>query len=174
MDWEKLLWDSSRRTIDEAAEVLAANDELFPEAIELAHKEKKSISARAARAVFYCSENNPEMIEPYTGLLIETIPHLENESVAGTWLAIFAKIRLPENEDQIGHLTKICFDMLERKCKRISLKVYAVETIYKISQLLPELKNELILVIENTAPYSQLAYKSHGERILKKLYKEIG
>ena len=48
-----------------------------------------------------------------------------------------------------------------------------MEIIYKISQLYPEIKNELISTVENMMPRSSFGIKSRGRKLLKKLYREV-
>ena len=49
-----------------------------------------------------------------------------------------------------------------------------MDILYALSNIEPELKKELALIIKRQMPYSPPAFQARGSKILKKLYKEIG
>jgi hypothetical protein len=168
-DWEKELWDSSRNTIDRVAAIVGSSPALFKEMFELAIKENDKTSRRASRVIFACSEKSPELVKPYLKKIIEMLEPRHNESLRRDFFRIFAEVTLPDDEEALGRLINYCFDCLNSITKQVSLKVYCLEILYKITLKEPELKKELALTIESIMPYSSMAFVSRGRRALKKM-----
>ena len=81
-------------------------------------------------------------------------------------------VDIPENmwEDCLNH----CFKYLESGDEPVAIKVFSMTILYNLSNKIPEIKNELKILIENQLPFSSAGYKSRGSKILKKLNMETG
>jgi hypothetical protein len=174
IDWAGLLCDSSKLTVVRGAEAIETDAALFAEAIDLALADKKKLSQRAARSAVLAAIRYPFLARPHSGRLIRAIGELKNESIIFAFLKMFSEIELPEDEDETGHLMKLCFDFMEKPVERIAIRIYAIEILYRITCRYPELKNELGLMIKHLMPHSPPAFQSRGSRILKKLKNETG
>jgi len=169
MNFEDLLYDSSRRTVESAAEIISADPNIFEEAVNLALSNKSTISARAARAVYFSANRHPEMIKPYLYPIISALANLENDSIKQNLLKILTEHELPDDEKCLTMLINSCFEWIDSVDSKPAIKVYSLEILYKISLQIPELQNELIFTIENQIDQSSAAFKVRGGRILKKL-----
>jgi hypothetical protein len=49
------------------------------------------------------------------------------------------------------------------------VKVFGMTVLANLCEKLPELKNELRIIIEDQMPYGSAGFKSRGSKILKKL-----
>jgi hypothetical protein len=67
----------------------------------------------------------------------------------------------------------MCFDWLVSAKESVAVKVYAMEILYRISQVEPELKKELADSIEWRISEGTPGFKHRGLKTLKKLYKEM-
>jgi len=85
------------------------------------------------------------------------------------FLRIFVSCALPDDEDEMGKLAQICFDFMEKNWEKAAIKIYCIDILFRISELEPELKPELSLIIEKEIPYNSVAFRSRGTKILKKL-----
>ncbi|MFP4527445.1 MAG: hypothetical protein ACLFQX_02770 [Candidatus Kapaibacterium sp.] len=174
LDWLGIFNDSSKRTVIKGADTIGADGGLFHEALHLALEDRPKYSVRAARSVVFAAERYPFLAHPHRGIIIFAMERMKNESLLFTFLKLFTFIELPDSEEEIGHLMKLCFDTMERPVERIAVRVYALETLYRISEIIPEIKNELGLLIVHLAPHSPPAFQSRGSQILKKLRRETG
>ena len=127
---------------------------------------------RASRAAIFCVEKHPHLIVPYLNKIIKLLP--DDESVRKNFMKILAETPLDFTEDQLGILVDSCFEMLLSDKFSIANKVYSMELLYKISEIEPGLKIELISAIEEQIPKGSSGIKAIGKGLLKKLYRETG
>jgi hypothetical protein len=172
MNFEEQLVDSSRLIADLVAKNVGDNKEYFKELMELSFSGKPKISMRASRVATLCVEKYPFLIEPYLDKIIYSLP--DDESIRKNFLKVLAEAELKFSEDQLGYLFDNCFEMLISDKSSIATKVYTMQILYKISQIEPDLKIELISAIEEQVPKGSSGVKYFGRAILKKLYREVG
>jgi hypothetical protein len=172
-DWSKELYDSSKMLVLRSVEILKHEPDLFEPLLELAISEKGLESQRAARIIYYAIEMHPELFSSYTDEILDALVYITDESVKFPLLHVFTVCRLPEDEERLGLLTGICFDSLESNAKRIASKVYAIDILYRLSQLMPDMKRELIYVFEKYMEGAQMAYLNRAGKLIAKLRKEV-
>ncbi len=172
MDFESQLVDSSRIIAELVAENVGDNPEHFKKLMELAFSRKEKIAMRASRAAIFCVQKYRHLIEPYLDKIIHMLP--EDESVRKNFMKILSETPLEFNEEHLGILVEICFEMLLNDRSSIANKAYSMELLYKISEIEPDLKTELIAAIEEQIPTGSSGIKLIGKRLLKKLYRETG
>jgi hypothetical protein len=63
------------------------------------------------------------------------------------------------------------FKIMESKGEPIAVKVFAMTMLANICKKVPELKNELKLIIEDQMPYGSAGFRSRGGKILRQLAK---
>jgi hypothetical protein len=171
--WDEFLFDSSKQLIELGVNIIEQDPKLFPQLFNLALSQKAKYSQRAARVVYYYFEKNPQDYSVYLIKILERLPYISNESLKFSLLRVFTICKLPKDDEFLGLLTKICIDSLEAKVKRIAIKVYAIDILYRISQIIPEFKNELLYQIEKYKDSSSMAYLCRAQRISENLIKEI-
>ena len=81
--------------------------------------------------------------------------------------------RSPLPQKYFGELMNICFDWLISPRESVAVKVYAMEILYRLSEIEPELKKELADSIEWRITEGTPGFKNRGVKTLKKLYKEM-
>jgi hypothetical protein len=169
-----VLSDSSKRTVEAGAQIAEQEPKLFPSLMELAFRQSGPHSMRATRVVVLLIERRPDLFGKYIEPILQRMESIHHESVKFNMLKIFTFCDLPEDEDNLGKLTNLCFDAVEANVSRIAIKVYAIEILYRISQIEPELKHELLDIIEKYMMGAQAAFLSRGIKITRKLRKELG
>jgi hypothetical protein len=55
----------------------------------------------------------------------------------------------------------------------VAVKMFSMEILYRISQEEPGIKKELTDSIEMRMPEELPGFRSHGKKLLKKLYREL-
>lgn len=169
----QFLPDSSRRTIDLAVVQVQQNHLLIDEMLDLAFNEKNPIAQRASRVIFSFIEKENQFIDSLSEIIIKKLGVLENESVIGNLLSIYSECLLPKNEELVGLLADVCFKYLNQQTEREGIKICSMEILYKISNLYPEIKKELIINIETLMNHGKIAFQSRGQKILNKLANEM-
>lgn len=169
MNFDELLYDSSKDCIDKAADLIGDNEKLIAGLLELTLKEKPKISARAARVINVSFERKPILAALFRRQIIESFENVRNESIRFNLLRIFTFTPLPDDEEDLGMLMNICFDTLDTVTERVAQKAYSLDILANIAMIIPEIKQELALIIRREMPYSSAGYRSRGLKVLKKI-----
>ena len=101
----------------------------------------------------------------------KTTARLE-DAVKRAILNIVVKNPELEDEELLSILMNYCFNYLLANNESVAVKVYSMEVLYNISNKIPEIKGELISVIEEQIKKGTPAIKSIGRKQLKKLYRD--
>ncbi len=165
--------DSSRVLADMTAKAVVENPEQFETLIDLSFTRKSPISWRAARVADLCTELQPDIVLPYLSVLTERFPEMKCDSLRRSYSRLLIKFtdNIPEE-----HLVKIidkCSEWIMSQDVAVAVKANCMQILYNISEKIPELKNELILIIEDQMPIGTAGLKSKGKTLLKLLYKSI-
>ena len=156
------------------AEWLAAsvieNPVIFMKLFEYSLSSDKSLSFRASWTLTKVCDRFPEIIYPYLGEITETLCKLENESTIRSFLRMISLSDLEKiNSHQQGLLTDFCFRKMNSGISAIAVKAYAMEILYKLTLVYPELANELSASINILMEDGSAGITSRGRTILKKL-----
>ncbi|HNW99667.1 MAG TPA: hypothetical protein PKK00_14770 [Bacteroidales bacterium] len=170
---EDLLPDTGKLTAIHAANVAMKKTELIPEILKLAFIDKHPISVRAANTIEIIDSENPGLIEPYYNKIINGLVKFKTSGVKRCLLKIFTRHTNLKNEKQLCILINYCFEKLANTEEDVAIKVYALQILYDFSEKEPDIKNELILAIKDQLPKNSEAFKNYGNKIIKKLNKEI-
>lgn len=172
LDFPSILTDSSRSLMDYTAAMAADDPVLFKELLDLAYRQESPLSMRAARVADLCCERNPELIRPYLVALVRNLPDLKDMSVKRIFMHILIRHSWVEDEEAMGKLVDILFRWLMDDKQAIAIKAYAMMILENISGVLPDLKGELIAVLEESIPFwDSCALQSGGIRLVKRLRK---
>jgi len=62
-----------------------------------------------------------------------------------------------------------CFQFFLDKKEPIAVRVFSMTVLSKLARKLPDLKNELVPLIEDQMPYASAGFISRGRKVLKEL-----
>ena len=172
--WQNFLYDSSKQLAVDSFKRCEQQPELFPSLLDLAKEQNSKFSQRAARIVTYSIEYRPDLFGKYIDEILYYIEHTHDESIKFCFLKIFTFCKLPKDDEKLGLLTKIAFDAMEAKVKRIAVRVYAIDILYRLSQIIPDLKRELLYLLEKYLEDAPPAFANRALRYIKMLKKELG
>ena len=173
MNVEELIFDSGRNTAFNAVEIAIKNPQLIPQFIEIAFKNKKQFSMRAANVIEKLDYIKPNLLSNYIDKIISFIPSCENEGVKRSFLKMISRYTKKINEENLNILLNNCFKWLVSSNTEIAVKYYCMIILYDISNIYPEIKNELYHSIQVQLPNSSAGIKNIGHKLLKKLNKDI-
>ena len=172
MNIEDLLPDTGKLTAIHAADVAMQKPELITEILKLAFLDKHPISVRAANTIEIIDSQMPELIKPFYNKIIKGFAKYRTGGVIRCLLKIFTRHVDLKDEKLLCLLINICFEKLASADEDVAVKVYSLQILYSFSNKEPDVKNELIFAINDQLPKNSSAFKSIGNKILKKLYKE--
>ena len=140
----------------------------FKELMQCFLSNEYRVAQRAAWSVSWAAQKNPELIQPYIKDLIEQLPRKDvHDAVIRNSVRILQKIKIPQAFH--ADLMNSCFHFIESNTTPVAIKAFSLTTLFNLSKIYPEIKNELKLIIEERWNYEKAAFKSRGKSILKKL-----
>ena len=167
-----LMVENSRRNTDLIADLVFNKPELFDELVSIYLRNEEPVSRRAVWVVDTVAENLPGLLEPYLESIAEALPNFEHDGLKRVSLRMLARSPLPQK--YLGELMNLCFDWLVSPKESVAVKIYAMEILYRMSQVEPELKKELADSIEWRIAEGTPGFKNRGLKTLKQLNKEMG
>ena len=125
------------------------------------------LTQRAAWPLSYVAIAHPKLVAPYMGQLIKKLTEPGNHpAIARNILRTFLDIEIPEKYH--GVLIDVCFKFIISESYPAAIRAFAIGTATKICIQYPELKNELLLVINELSQLPQPpAIKSRTRAALK-------
>jgi 8-oxo-dGTP diphosphatase len=146
------------------------NPAVFNKLLEYSFSPDKRLAFRASWILTKVCDKYPELIYPFLSQVIESLNKLDNESTLRSFLRIislsdFEKIKAWQH----GLLTELCFNLLNSGFSAIAVKAYAMEILYKLTLIYPDLANELATSIHLLMEDSSAGIASRGRQILRKL-----
>lgn len=169
-DFPSILTDSSRSLMDYTAAMMGDDARLFREVLDLAYQQNPPLCMRAARLADLCCERHPELIRPYLIKMVNDLPGLKDMAVKRVFMHILTRHSWVEDEEAMGKLVDTLFKWLIDDTQAIAIKAYAMAILENISKVLPDLKGEMIVVLEESIPFwDSCALQSGGLRLVKRL-----
>ena len=173
MNLEDLFFDSSRRTINIAVNTIGNNPVIFKKILDFALEDKERFAMRAARAIQMSVAKHPEIVRPYLKDIIRQLDKFKTGGLKRSFAKMISELDWDFDEDTLGILAETCFKWVNDNNEEIAIKIYSQDILYRISEIYPELKHELITVLEHNYPHSSVAIKSRSRKMTVKLYKEL-
>ena len=143
---------------------------LFSNLIDYAYDPDEVLSFRASWIMDKCSEQHPYLLDQtkIAKIIKNAIKH-PNPSVTRASLRLLSRESAPRSAQ--GALVSQCFIWLASNSSAIAVKVHALQILCNEALKEPDLKNELIQVIEGQIPIGSAAFKARASMVLKKLEK---
>ena len=141
--------------------------EKFLQVLKLALHEKDPLAWRSAWVADGMDEQHPGLAVPHLSLILQRLPHLESIGSLRSLLRLLCRHQIPEKAQ--GALIDRCFAYLVSELYPPAVKVHAMEIIYNHVLLYPELKNELVTVIQDQAGHNSTGFQVRGRMIMEKL-----
>jgi hypothetical protein len=141
----------------------------FKELLSLALHEKDPVAWRAAWLLDGSDEAKPGTAGKYIPGIARALPGLESRGSLRSLLRLLTRYPIPEEEQ--GLLIDLCFSYLVSELYPVAVKAHAMQIIYNHVLLYPELKNELITVIEDQAENNSVGFRARGKILIKQMEK---
>ncbi len=163
-----ILQEHSKKQALLIADYIGNNQERFDHLMHLFFTDEYRVVQRAAYAVSHCTDQHIELVYPHLPAMVE---YLKDRSVhiaiRRNIVRILAQLEIPEKV--MGDVATLCFDFLIDPKEAVAVKIYSMEVLYHLTLKEPDLKNELILVIEENMVYGSAGVRSRGRKVLKRL-----
>ena len=125
------------------------------------------LNQRASWPVGMLVDHQPGLIVPYLKKMLDNLDTPHHDAVIRNTFRTMQNMDIPEEVE--GLAFEKAFDFLLDPKNAVAIRVFAMTVCGNIAQKYPELKDELIPVIEEQMPHGSAGFKSRGKRILKEL-----
>lgn len=125
------------------------------------------ITQRAAWPLSYCVEKKPVFLRRHFASLVKMLerPTLP-VAIKRNLLRALQFVQIPTRYQ--GRVANCCFTFLT-DTEPIAIKVFAMTVLANLAHENPELKNELVPIIESQLPFGSAGFVSRAKKILKQL-----
>lgn len=170
MDLKKLLGGAAiPMQKEDLAQVIGTSPGTYKELIQLTFSKDMPACWRAAWMMDYLAEVEPSLPEAHIGRIWEMLPDKHPDGVKRSTLRMLCRYNIPE--EQQGLATDLCLDWLIMESIPVAVKAYSMEIMHKITMVYPELKGEVIAILEDQMDNNSVAFMARARHIIKALEK---
>lgn len=170
---KSILKEHSKAMTYQIVDYIGSSPTRFQELLILFLAGPYRVTQRAAWPMSYCVRSHPALIKPH---LKKVLDHLSkpsiHDSVKRNTVRLLQDVKIPKSLQ--GRAADVCFEYLSNPKEPIAVRVFSMTVLANIAKENPELKNEIIPIIEDQLPFGSAGFRSRGVKVLKELKKGIG
>lgn len=165
---KEILKEHSKKQKDKIVSYIGHDPKRFAELVHVFLEGPYRVTQRAAWPVSYCIEQYPDLLKPhFRKILYQLGEKYIHDSVKRNTLRMLQFVRVPKAHQ--GITIDLCLAFLADAKEPVAIRVFAMTVLANIAKEVPELKNELIPLIEDQIPYASAGFISRGGKVLKQL-----
>jgi len=164
----ELLKGHSKLLANKVADYVGDNPVRFKQLIEVFLAGPYRTTQRAAWPISFCVDRNPDLILPHLNRVLNFLqePGI-HDAVKRNVVRLLQVAPIPKRLH--GKVTEICFGYLTNKKEAIAIRVFSMTVLSRIVREHEDLKQELLMTIEDQLPYSSAAFRSRARKVMKEL-----
>ncbi len=139
----------------------------FKELMDLFQSENYRLCQRASWPLSYIVENNPEFIANYYKPLLKILAASPHNTVTRNILRLLQFVKIPESF--AGQVMNHCFDLLLKPKEPVANKAFSLTILANLAKRYPEIKNEILLCIEEQWPHASAGFRSRARKVKHEL-----
>jgi hypothetical protein len=144
----------------------------LPGLMDIALNGRDRHSWRAAWIADKINEQHPGIMEPWIGELTKKLRGTSHSGKKRQYLKLVSLY--PIAEEQRSFLMDYCLQVLESAAEPPGVKAHAMQVLYNISEYEPELKEELLQILEFELEIRESAgVRARARRLAEKLAREV-
>ena len=165
---EQILLEHSKENADLIASWVGKDKSRLDKLIHIFLNDDYRVVQRAAYTVSKIADNEPSLMLPYLDKMVAKMDdNTQHIAVKRNVLRILQNVNIPEHLH--GEVMNHSFNILSDVREPIALRVFSMTILDNLSKQYPEIRQELILIIENELELGASAgFKSRAKKILKK------
>src|SRR5689334_4701776 len=163
-----ILAEHSKAQTDKIIKWVGNDQKRFDELFKLFLNDEYRVVQRAAWPLSYCVISHPELIRKLFSKLVKNLkkPGI-GDSVKRNSVRLLQHISIPEKHH--GELMDLCFKYINDPQERVAIKAFSLSILQNLCRQYPEIRQELITIIEDRWDYETAAFRSRARKILKGL-----
>jgi len=148
-------------------------EDILDEFIELLSSNDERLRAKCCWVLQQITDDYPEALLPFSDTFVHLLPNYTSDAEKRFVMRYYNFQPLPQGEEELTQLMSFGFDWLMDPKEAIAQRAFAMTTLFKISEVIPEIKHELKVVIEAQTEFSSSGFKNRARHILKMLNAEL-
>jgi hypothetical protein len=161
-------WDNFQITLKNFVE----NPDQIPVLIKVAVYSSDLVSWRALWMVDKIYDIDATLIAPFLPEMIQQLKVETHHGKKRHLLKLISQMNIPEN--QAGFLMDYCLTTFTSDKEPVANRVHAMQVLFNISESEPELKPELLEIIQQEIDFHPTpGIRSRGSKLVKKLQQQI-
>ncbi|MBX2963021.1 MAG: hypothetical protein KF687_10955 [Cyclobacteriaceae bacterium] len=123
---------------------------------------------RASWILSVCIEHHPELAKPHLKKLVKNLkqPGLHS-AVKRNTVRLLQFVNIPASLH--GDVATVCFNFLQDNKEPIAVRAFSMTVLANIARSNPDLKRELMLMLEDILPYGSAGMISRARKTIKQL-----
>lgn len=166
---DALLREHSKTQKDNIATNIGDSKVLFAELWEILKTGEAPLPQRAAWVFDTCTKKYPALLEAILDDVVLFMPKPNHNAIHRNITKVLARIDIPERHQ--GTVYSLCIDWMLSPKKEVAIKAQCMTIAFNIAKPIPELREELALVIQDQMEFNSAGFTSRGRKILKALTK---
>lgn len=171
MDLRKeLLKDHSKENTSRIVSYMQEHADMVPELMDIFLNESYRLIQRSAWVVGDLARTNPDWIYPYIPQMLQNLKKSGiHDAAKRNTMRFLQEVEI--EEENWGEALDISLKFLQSHDEAVAIKVFSMTVAYHIVKKIPELKNELMMIIEDQMPYGSAGFKNRGQKIVSALHR---
>lgn len=170
MDFRSLLLDfPSGAAKDLYIQKVIGTKGQFGALLDLSLYDPDPVAWRAAWILDGADELRPGLASAYLDKIVRALPELESKGSLRSLLRMLCRYDIPEKSQ--GLLIDLCFGYLTSELIPVAVKAHAMLIVYNHVLLYPELKEELVTVLQDQIDNNSVGFLSRARRLIKQMEK---
>jgi hypothetical protein len=162
-----LTGQQTKRKSMEVVDYIVSKPSAIEELMECFFDDELRVCQYAAWPVGILGEKHPEIILPYLHKMVSNLENPKHDAVVRNTIRTLQYIDVPEELE--GEVYERCFNYLVSPGFPVAVKVFSMSVLARIAMKIPELKEELIIAIEDYKPLGTAGYQSRAKKVIKML-----
>ncbi|MCX8492320.1 MAG: hypothetical protein ORN54_14775 [Cyclobacteriaceae bacterium] len=126
------------------------------------------VTQRAAWPISYCVQHHPELIKRHLKKIVDFADQPGvHDAAKRSVIRSLQFVAIPKNMQ--GKVFDFCYRCLANRKESIAIRVFSMTVLSNLAKENPELKNEIIPLIEDQLPFASAGFRSRGSRVLNEL-----
>ena len=168
---DQLQKEHSRKNCDEIVDWVGSHVDRFNQLFQIFLLNDYRLEQRAAWPVSYCVLKHPDFIKNhFTELLKKMKSTGVHDAIKRNGVRLLQDVEIPGKYE--GEIIEMCFSFILSPTEAIAIKAFSISVLSKLADKYPELQGELKIAIEDQIGHQTAAFKSRGEKALKKMAKK--
>lgn len=163
-----ILYEHSKPQMEKIMRYVGKDPKRFAELVNVFLTGPYRVTQRASWPLSSCVEHNPSLIKPHMKRILNYLSReSEHVAVRRNILRLLQFTAIPKSL-QASTINQ-CLYFLSNPKEPIAVRVFAMTVLGNLAKENPDLKNEIIMVIEDQLPYGSAGFLSRGKKVLKEL-----